>query len=147
METTRTIRIITISNKEMNTEARNRAKKEIIRIGTVLLAGFFYALFVNVTGLAVPCVFHLVTGLQCPSCGVTHMFMAMLHLDFKEAFESNQAIFLLLPFIVLLLGFYSVTYIKTGSRKLKKWQEVVIFLVCTCLLLFGIVRNIPGMNL
>ncbi len=131
----------------MNTDVRKRTRLELIRIGSVLLVGFLYALFVNITGWAVPCVFHWITGLQCPSCGVTHMFMAMLHLDFKEAFQSNQAIFILLPLILLLLGFYTVTYIKTGSRKLKKWQEVLLFLLCTLLLLFGIVRNIPGVGL
>ena len=36
----------------------------------LLAAGLGYALWVRLTGLALPCPFRAVTGLLCPGCGV-----------------------------------------------------------------------------
>ena len=45
----------------------------------VICAGLLYAVFVKWSGIAIPCLFHLVTGLKCPGCGVTQMCVALLH--------------------------------------------------------------------
>ncbi len=35
------------------------------------------------------CVFYNVTGVYCPSCGMTRAFVSLMHLDFKSAFMYN----------------------------------------------------------
>ena len=51
------------------------------------------------------CVFHQVTGLQCPGCGATRALYALLHGDVARAFWFNPLFLLFLP--VLILGGWS----------------------------------------
>jgi hypothetical protein len=44
------------------------------------------------------CVFHDLTGLQCPGCGTTRALHHLLHGDVAGAFRLNAMLFLGLPF-------------------------------------------------
>lgn len=59
------------------------------------------AIFGLVYLLGVPCVFHSVTGLQCPGCGVTHMILALLRLDFSAAWGHNPYIMVAGPILAV----------------------------------------------
>ena len=56
------------------------------------LAGYYE--IVKYTGTGIPCLFRYIFHLQCPGCGVTHMLLAVLHGDLKEAFLSHPIILL-----------------------------------------------------
>ena len=101
--------------------------------GIALGVGLLYALFVRVTGLGIPCLFHVVTGLDCPSCGVTRMCMALLRLDFAAAYRYNAAILVLSPLGLAVAARQAWLYVKTGHPKLSK---------VVALLVFGVWRNI-----
>ena len=45
-----------------------------------------------------PCVFHAMTGLQCPGCGSTRALHHLLHGDVAGAFRLNPFLFLVVPF-------------------------------------------------
>ena len=45
-----------------------------------------------------PCVFHAVTGLQCPGCGTTRALHHLLHGDVAGAFRLNAMLFVVAPF-------------------------------------------------
>ncbi len=65
-------------------------------IGFISLIAF--ALNINL------CVFYNTTGVYCPSCGMTRAYVALMHLDFKQAFYYNPMFFLvplaILPFFI-----------------------------------------------
>lgn len=124
---------------------RQRFKKVGIQLAAALLIGCIYAMFVRYTGFAVPCMFYEITGLKCPSCGVTRMSISILDLDFKTAYLSNQMLFLLSPLLVFLFGSYVLKYIKTGRWSLSKFQMVICAICIGLLLLFGIFRNVYGL--
>ncbi len=63
-------------------------RKRLRPLAFLLPAGGLYALFVHATGLMIPCPFRLITGLKCPGCGMTHMCMSLLRLDFKAAVKQ-----------------------------------------------------------
>src|SRR6476659_7114153 len=44
------------------------------------------------------CVFHALTGLQCPGCGTTRALYHLLHGDLGGAFRLNPMLFALPPF-------------------------------------------------
>lgn len=64
----------------------------------VLAAGFAYYLAARFF-FAVPCVFRTLTGFKCPGCGITHMLIAELQLDFAQAYAANPALYLLQPVV------------------------------------------------
>ena len=76
---------------------QKRLFRLLLGCGIALAAGLLYAHLVRVTGFGIPCIFHTITGLDCPSCGVTRMCMALLRLDFAAAFRYNAAILVLSP--------------------------------------------------
>jgi hypothetical protein len=111
-----------------------------VYIGALAL-GVIYYILLKFTPVRIPCVFHLVTGYQCPGCGISRMIMSLTRLDFSAAFHYNQAIFCLLPVWTVLLIIYFFFRPKCLSQegmlfKVVTWGSLVI------LLLFGILRNI-----
>ncbi len=108
---------------------------------TLLGIGALYALFVLLTGIYLPCPFHLVTHLKCPGCGVTHMCLSLLHLDIKEAFTANAVLLCLLPFMAAAAGSFIHAYIKKGSAR-DRAAEISVYAMIAVLLVWGVVRNI-----
>ena len=54
-----------------------------------------YYIFHTLTGLGVLCPLNSLTGLLCPLCGVSRMFIALFKLDFKSALYFNGAFLIL----------------------------------------------------
>lgn len=69
----------------------------IFAVGIVLI--FYFFADPMQTHWMPQCVFHKLTGLQCMGCGSQRMAHALLHGNFKEAFEANAFIFCCLPVI------------------------------------------------
>ena len=106
------------------------------------IAGGIYYLLIQFTPLRIPCFFRTVTGLQCPGCGVTHMILALLHLDFPTAFHANPVLFCLL---FLWAGAY-LAFLLTRAPCLtqKGWLfRTLTYSSIGCLLAFGVIRNLP----
>jgi uncharacterized membrane protein HdeD (DUF308 family) len=47
------------------------------------------------------CLFHSLTGLQCPGCGTTRALHHLLHGRVREAFQLNAMLFVLGPFLMI----------------------------------------------
>ena len=105
----------------------------------LLGAGVLYAAWYSITGWGVPCPFYSLTGLSCPSCGVTRMCIRLLHLDLSGAYRENPVLFLCLPFLFLLFAGH-VTW-KSSVWK-KRIEPILTAGLCAALLIWGVVRNI-----
>lgn len=120
--------------------------KRLARILTyvfcIIMAGTVYGIFVRCTGLAIPCPIRTLTGMKCPGCGVTGMCMALLRLDFKEAFHCHPMLFILLTPLLAVLAESTRTYIRDGSREMKRWQHIILYMCIALLTGYGVVRNI-----
>ena len=115
-----------------------RLRTLCIKTGGLLGAGLFYAFICILAGRPlIPCLFHTVTGLYCPGCGVSRMCLSLLRLDFASAVKANAAIFLLLPPGLFMAGW-------TGSTRLTRVQACVFYVMIGVLLVFGVLRNLPG---
>lgn len=121
---------------------RNRLIKELKKCAVLIVIGIVYLLFVLRTNIMLPCLFRLKTHLLCPGCGITHMVTALARLDFKAAFKANEALFITLPIVLLVLIFEEIRYIKSGTRKLCKTTSVFLWAETVILILYGIIRNL-----
>ena len=124
-------------------------KKNFIRLlkiyAIVIFFGICYAVFFHYMNIAIPCIFHEITGLKCPSCGITRMVTALLFGDFYEAFLYNRLMFILMPLFVFYFIKLNVIYIKNKKIVLNRADNIVISVVIVILILFGILRNIYGL--
>ena len=124
---------------------KTRLKKISRQAGVILAVGLIYAVICLKLGRTIfACPFYQLTGLQCPGCGVSRMCLHLIKLEFAQAFAQNQALFVLLPVLLLLWLSWTVRYVRTGRWELLLWQRLLLWLSIGILIVFGILRNIPG---
>ncbi len=122
---------------------KKRAASLAAKAAVLFAAGALYFLFVSITGYGIPCVFHSLTGLYCPGCGITRMVMSLMNTDIRGAVRYNAAAFFTLPFFVAYFIRHSVLYIKNGEPFLPNLAErVALYIIIAVFLVFGAARNI-----
>src|SRR6478672_10439129 len=67
--------------------------------GLLLALAILYSTPPEQNRFAPPCLFHQMTGLQCPGCGATRALYALLHLQPLEAAKKNILFITFLPFL------------------------------------------------
>ena len=90
------------------------------------------------------CMFHRITGLHCPGCGMTRASHALLHGEVATALRFNPLGMILLPMALVGVGFELVAWVRGKPlvftpRIGGRWAWVVLFLIIG----FWILRNIP----
>ena len=122
------------------TEERRRAVGSLT--AHIVLLGLAYALFIQCTGLGIPCVFRLVTGYRCPGCGMTHAAMALIHGQPKVAFRENPLSLSVAPLLLLYGAYRAEVYIRTARTDFRKWEIVFLGVLWVVVLLFWLLRNL-----
>jgi hypothetical protein len=84
-----------------------------------------------------PCLFHWLTHLYCPGCGVTRALYALLHGDIALAFRMNAMAMLAIPLMPAML----LKSLRPGHLLLDRALDARIWLVLV--LSFFVLRNIP----
>lgn len=123
---------------------RTRRNQLLKRAGLIVTIGLAYALFYGLTGLGLPCLFHLITGLWCPGCGVSRMCLALLRLDLSTAWAYNPGLMLAVPPLGGLLAKMGAGYVRTGRTRPTRGESAAIWTVAAFLLVYGVLRNLPG---
>lgn len=108
----------------------------------MILLGVLYGVWCEVTHLGVPCLFHKITGKYCPGCGITRMCLNLLKLDFKAAFRSNAAIFMMLPIGGIIALRWIISYIIYDQKQFTKLEEQIFIGMVVLLVGFGLLRNL-----
>ena len=116
-------------------------RKRILKIYAAVLAVCIpYLIWSLTTGIYIPCFSLATTGLQCPGCGISRMFLALARLDIAGAFSYNPVVFILLILwnVIAILCFTEKIRFVQSRRFLYSALAVSV----TALTIFGIVRNI-----
>lgn len=121
---------------------RIRRRRLLLGCAALLAAGLGYALWVRLTGLAIPCPFRAVTGLKCPGCGVTRMCLALLRGDWAAAWRANPVLLLLLPLLAVLLVRAALRYVREGGTIGPRWERGLVWAMVGLLAAWGVVRNL-----
>lgn len=123
-----------------------KKKDRIIRLilTTILIVisvGFFYFLGKR-NILQIPCLFHKITGLHCPGCGMSRALISIIELDFYQAFRYNALSLIFLPSLTIYLILKAEAYINDHPLKYKI-SDKIVWLLLIIVIVFGILRNIP----
>ncbi|MBC5788410.1 MULTISPECIES: DUF2752 domain-containing protein [Clostridiaceae] len=102
--------------------------------------GFLYLVWIQLTGTAIPCFFHTVTGLFCPGCGITRLILHLSQGDLVGAYQANQFLFITGPLLIVELILYFVQC--CNNKTLPKWNQILLLLYSIALIVFGILRNV-----
>lgn len=132
--------------KSTNLQPEHIARIKKLSAAAVGLAGIGagYALLSRL-GISVPCVFHKITGLYCPGCGISRMCLSLLRFDIAAAFHYNAAALIALPFFVFLAAVAICRYIKTGTVNFTGVPKMLVWMLLAFFLLFGALRNLPAL--
>lgn len=110
-----------------------RSEVIVLKRNTLWQKLLFLAIYAVIVGafwyFQIPCVFKKFLGFPCPGCGMSHAVLAVLRLDFAEAFRCH-AMFWSLP---LLLGYYFTDgHLFLGE----KWNRIIF-----CVIAIGFLLN------
>lgn len=108
----------------------------------LLLVGILYLLIVYKTGYGIPCFFRLFTGLYCPGCGITHMFLALFCLDIQTAWSSHPILLLMLPVLCGLLIKNLMCYVWNGSKRISRLDAAILYICAVLLVAYAVYHNI-----
>ena len=125
----------------MMNEEKTRLRRIAANTALACGIGLAYACFVSITGWGIPCVFHALTGLYCPGCGISRMFLALLRLDLASAARYNLFVLCLLPVGMILFLYKARQYVKTGRTDMgfaEKVGFIAVFILC---IMFTVLRN------
>lgn len=118
--------------------------QRILRLLCIAGALFFLGavgLLLSQAGYGIPCVFHLVTGWDCPGCGVTRMLRFILRGDFAAGWRSNPLAFVSAPFLLALLVRLAVGYARDGRQGLSRKENILVWMWIGAFVVFGVLRN------
>lgn len=122
------------------TITKSQIQKEIRYLLIILGVGFGYYLWLNFTHLGIPCPFRTITGWLCPGCGITHMSIALIQLDFHTAYLENPFLLLTLPFLIGEILYQR--YLQLTKQTNPQWNQVLLWIYVIALIIFGILRNL-----
>ena len=122
------------------TMTKSQIKKEIRYLLIILGVGFGYYIWLTHTHLGIPCPFRMFTGWLCPGCGITHMLIALIQLDFHTAYLENPFLLLTSPFLIGEILYQR--YLQLTKQTNPQWNQVLLWLYVIALITFGILRNL-----
>ena len=91
------------------------------------------------------CPFHLLTGLQCPSCGSQRAIHQLLHGHLEEAWRYNPFLVVSMPYAgALMLSVWAVPTQKMFRLKQLCLGNVVVYGYLALMVIWWIFRNISA---
>jgi hypothetical protein len=120
--------------------------KKTLAFGAVLTGAIILFFFDPEKTVWLPkCPFHLLTGLQCPSCGTQRALYHLMHLNLREAISYNPFFVVSAPYALSLIA---VTWFDPKDRMvgLKNfcYNPIVIYVYLSLMVAWWIIRNTIG---
>lgn len=113
--------------------ARLRSRRLLGAAGLGMGALLYIKIWLPATGLGIPCVWNKITGMYSPGCGITRAVAALLEGQLYQAFRYNMLVFFLAPLFV--------AYWVAERNRMKRVSRIIMTVMLTATLLFGLLRN------
>ncbi len=89
------------------------------------------------------CLFHALTGLNCPGCGMTRALYALLHGNFLLALKDN-ALFVLMPVALAIWGARFILRKLTNQPVKFYMPSKLLWTLLIVAFVFAFIRNLTG---
>jgi len=100
-------------------------RKPLIKLSivatVVTILSLLYFFNPTETAIAPKCLFHAVTGLNCPGCGMQRFLHAFMHGHIVEAFRYNYILIILIPY----LFFFGIERYILSGKKQERWRQII----------------------
>ena len=120
----------------------NWVKLLLLVIVVAILAAVYFIFDPNVSSWFPKCVFHQLTGLDCPTCGTQRAVHAILHGEFLAALRVNPFIVISIPYGICL--FFILIFKTSFTRKMRAilLHRYVVYTYCVIFVGWWILRNL-----
>lgn len=112
-----------------------------LRLIAIPAAWLSFVGFCVLIGLPMPCLIYQITGLQCPSCGLTRAVVSLLHGEYFLAIQYNLLI-IPLTFAAILVIVDTCRFVWTGKTIWNSLPQQWPIGLVVLLLAYAAVRNI-----
>lgn len=109
-------------------------KKKVIYL--LIVVSLVYYFLNHKYNIGIPCLFHKITNLYCPGCGITRMIFSIIELDFYQAFRYNPLLF------ILLICYLIIKLIEIIRKKKIAFKPIYSYYLLFITIIYGILRNI-----
>ena len=131
-------------SKNLPGSAASRGLRVLRNVLLLAAAGTVFFLVFSATGHGIPCVIRLITGFDCPGCGMTRAVAAILRGDFSAAFSYNALSVTLLPLMLIYFAFRTIVYIRKGEEfRFALWEYVFLSASLAVCVIYWVARNLP----
>lgn len=117
----------------------------VVVVGLLLLLIYYYIDPVGseLARFMPKCPMKLLTGYDCPSCGIQRALYALLHGNFKTAFWINPFLTLILPYFVALI--YTALSNDNFSQRIKPYVQhhIAVYIYLAIYIVWWVLRNTP----
>ena len=111
--------------------------KWLIAVLFIAGLGWLYAFDPQLVHSTPPCIFHLLTNLDCPGCGTARACHQLLHGNLLKAMDYNLLFVLVIPFLIAKTYSYLSGMLIPGIERTYR-PKLILWMV----VLFWILRNI-----
>lgn len=125
----------------MKRAARNGLLGILAIVAIAVLGLVYYFVDPGGVGFMPRCMFHTLTGWDCPGCGSQRMIHALLHGDLRAAWNYNSFLLLSLPFIFFLV-WLEIRHKRYPRLYMRVHSVPVVIGVCALIVAWGIFRNL-----
>lgn len=112
----------------------NKIKNLVIMVVIVIT----YILALEWLGSGTKCVIKNVSGIPCPSCGMTRSYLHVLHGEFGEAFYDHP-LFFTVPIILVLAYLLSVNQ---HNKQVQRVLTIIMFVIIALFIILYVYRMI-----
>lgn len=121
---------------KINKEKIEKSKKVLL---VLILFSTLYLYLNKRFSFYIPCIFHKITHLYCPGCGLTRMILSIFKLNFYQAFRYNPLLFIMMPFIIT---YEIINYLKWIQDKSFIISKKIWYILLIITIIYTILRNI-----
>jgi hypothetical protein len=112
-------------------------------VATVVVLTLLYLFNPVETAYAPKCIFHVMTGLNCPGCGMQRFLHAFMHGNFLEAIHYNYMLIVLIPYMF----FFGIERFILIGESQERWKNIIEGRIMTTIMIilapsWFIIRNI-----